>query len=310
MQEFDIIRRYFALHKHGRDDVVLGSGDDCALLKPPINQHLASTVDALVAGVHFSAAASPESIGHKAMAVSLSDLAAMGAEPAWVVATLHLPSIDADWLERFAAGVFALLDQHQVALVGGDLVQGPLAVTTQMTGFVPPGKALLRSGAQVGDAIAVSGTVGDAGLALLLTQSHRPVDAFLQDRLDKPTPRVDIGLALRDLATSAIDVSDGLVADLGHLLASDTLGAEIHLDALPLSEAFRRSLPKTQSEVMALSAGDDYELCCTVSPVQVSAVKALGMTVIGTVTSEPGIRCVDAQGQLINGLESGYQHFS
>lgn len=309
MSEFDFIKRYFAKQSIWRDDVILGSGDDCAVLQPPANQQLVTTIDALVAGVHFPHTTSPQDIGYKSIAVSLSDIAAMGAQPAWVVATLAMPTADETWVSAFADGFFELLNQHGVALVGGDLVQGPLAISTQLTGFVAPNQALLRRGAKPGDLLMVTGTLGDAGLALHQLQQHQPVCETLLHRLNRPTPRLDIGAALVGIASSAIDLSDGLLADCQHLLSTDDLGAEIDCARLPLSEAYRQCVPEELAVSLALSAGDDYELCFTIPPSQLTYCQQLGATQIGEIVRQPGVRCYQGE-RLFEVKSHGYQHFS
>lgn len=317
--EFDIIRRYFEAHSPQRADVALGIGDDAALLVPPAGQHLAVSVDTLVAGVHFPLETDPAAIGHKSLAVNLSDLAAMGAEPAWATLALTLPTADEAWLAGFCAGFFALAREHGVALVGGDTTHGPLSITVQVMGFVPPGQALTRAGARPGDGIYVTGTVGDAGAGLRVAQSKLNLPALIGDqlktRLDRPTPRVAAGLALRGLASTAIDISDGLAADLGHILEASGVGAELELARLPLSEALR-NCGIQEPWRLAASAGDDYELCFTLPRGKegeaLAQLVALGcpVTRVGTVTAEPGLRCVNAAGQAVTLVATGYDHFA
>lgn len=261
--EFDIIRHYFARHGTSRDDVLVGIGDDAALLQAPAGRVLAVCMDTLVAGVHFSQETSAAAIGHKALAVNLSDLAAMGAEPAWATLALTVPENDPVWLAALSDAFFTLADRYAVQLVGGDTTRGPLTVTVQAHGFVPPEKALRRQGARPGERIYVTGTLGDAGLALRMNE---PDHNWLRKRLDFPEPRIEAGLVLRDYASAAIDISDGLLADLGHLLESDRLGASLWIDALPRSEAFLAAMqvldPGRQGQFheLPLGAGDDYEL--------------------------------------------------
>ena len=238
LSEFDIIRYFFDRPQaaDGRSDVLLGIGDDAAVVTVPDDHDLVLCMDTLVAGVHFPEDTSPGAIGHKALAVNLSDLAAMGAEPAWFTLSVTLPHADADWLAAFAQGMFRLADHYRVQLVGGDVTRGPLSVTVQAHGLVPRGRALRRSGAAVGDRIYVTGTLGDAGLALHQGAEQAPA---LRQRLDYPSPRVEAGLALRGLASAAIDISDGLLADLGHLLEDGRQGAMLEVDDLPRSAGFR-----------------------------------------------------------------------
>jgi thiamine-monophosphate kinase len=314
--EFDLIDRWFKPSAR-RADVELGIGDDAALLRVPDGQRLVVTVDTLVAGVHFPLETDAFSVGHKALAVNLSDLAAMGADPAWVTLALTLPQADEDWLGGFARGFLELAESNGVSLVGGDTTRGPLSVTVQAMGFVPAGFALRRDGAKPGDAICVTGTLGDAGLGLAWVQGRRTLDEGigweLAARLDRPTPRVGAGLALRGIAAAAIDVSDGLAADLGHVLQASGVGASIDVDSLPLSEALRA---QPDARELALSSGDDYELLFTAAPEHeqeaLARVQAQGLrcTVIGRVEAEAGLRLVDAEGHpYAPPASSGYDHF-
>jgi len=317
--EFDIIRHYFAGHRSSRDDVMVGIGDDAALLQVPPGRVLAVCMDTLVAGVHFPLETTAAGIGHKALAVNLSDLAAMGAEPAWATLALTVPDNDATWLASFSDAFFALADRYAVQLVGGDTTRGPLAVTVQAHGFVTPGKALRRQGARPGERIYVTGTLGDAGLALRMTD---PGDSWLRTRLDFPEPRIEAGLVLRDYASAAIDISDGLLADLGHLLEGDRLGASLRIDALPRSEAFLEAMQVLDPDrrgvyyELPLSAGDDYELCFTVAEKYCGEMEARlagipgGCRWIGVVEAAPGIRCYRDDGSPYRPSVIGYQHFS
>jgi thiamine-monophosphate kinase len=317
--EFEIIQRYFTRQPPGREDVIAGVGDDAALLRVPAGMELAVCIDTLVAGVHFPEHTAAAAIGHKALAVNLSDLAAMGAEPAWATLSLALPASEPDWLADFARGFFTLADHHRVQLVGGDTTRGPLVITVQAHGFVPAGTALRRQGAQPGDRIYVTGTLGDAGLAL---QLQGRADSALQSRLDYPQPRLEAGQLLRGLASAAIDISDGLLADLGHLLEADGLGAVIEVDALPRSQAFLAAAgaagagqPSPFYE-LPLSAGDDYELCFTVPAQHCMAVEqrlaalSCGCQAIGMIEAAPGIRCRRANAARYLPAASGYQHFA
>lgn len=266
VDEFGLIAHYFSGRGASRPDVQLGIGDDCALLQPHPGSLLAVTTDTLIAGVHFPPDDPPHAIGHKAVAVNLSDLAAMGADPAWISLAISLPSAQPEWLQRFAQGVDEICRYHDVALVGGDTTRGPLAITITAQGWVPEGKALKRSGARPGDGIYVSGTLGEAAAGLALVQQRLELakaerEPLLQ-RLRYPTPRVALGRELRGLATAAIDISDGLVADLGHILRASAVDAEIHLELLP---AVTLADPQ-QALDWALAGGDDYELCFTVPP--------------------------------------------
>ncbi|MFO1423380.1 MAG: thiamine-phosphate kinase [Candidatus Competibacteraceae bacterium] len=318
--EFSLIDRYFAAHGPRRPDVALGIGDDCALLIPPADQQLVVTMDTLVSGVHFFAHVDPEGLGHKALAVNLSDLAAMGATPAWATLALTLPKADEDWLERFCRGLFALADRYGVQLVGGDTTHGPTTVITiQAHGWVPPGLALRRDGARPGDGIYVTGTPGDAGLALAAAYGRAAVVpegwAYIQQRLERPEPRLAEGVALRGVASAAIDISDGLAQDLGHILERSGVGARLEVDRLPLSLALRASLDPDAALVTALASGDDYELCFTVPPERIAWLENVTAgwecrcTRIGVVTAEPGLRLVRADGSAFHLERLGYDHF-
>ena len=318
--EFSLIDRYFAAHGLRRPDVALGIGDDCALLIPPVDQQLVVTMDTLVADVHFFAAADPEGLGHKALAVNLSDLAAMGAVPAWATLALTLPRADEDWLDRFCRGLFALADRYGVQLVGGDTTHGPTTVITlQAHGFIPPGLALRRDGAKPGDGIYVTGTPGDAGLAVAAAFGKVTVAPEYRDdvrqRLERPEPRITQGLTLRGVASAAIDVSDGLAQDLGHILERSRVGARLEVDRLPLSPALIASLDRDAAIVTALASGDDYELCFTVPPERAAQLEATAAgwecrcTGIGVITDEPGLQLVRADGSPFPLERLGYDHF-
>jgi thiamine-monophosphate kinase len=328
MTEFDVIAHYFSQTFPKRTDVILGIGDDAALCTVPKGMQLAVSMDTLVEGVHFPSTTSPEDIGYKALAVNLSDMAAMGATPAWMTLALTCPKVNETWLKRFSQGLLELAQAAQVSLIGGDMTQGPLTITIQITGFVPTGQALQRRGAQPGDGIYVTGTLGDAGFGLALIQEKISLNPkggeespcgdmgaaskFVKYRLNRPTPRLKIGKALRGIASSAIDISDGLVADLGHILTASDVGATLQLENLPLSKVLHDYLSPEQAKHFALSAGDDYELCFTVPPNQEKALQdALETntyTRIGTIEKENGLRCLDEKRQIFV-PKKGYQHF-
>jgi len=317
LNEFELIRTFFMRQPVSRADVAAGIGDDAALLRPPAGQLLAVTSDLLVSGVHFLPDIEPRSLGHKALAVNLSDLAAMGAEPAWFLLNLMLPEADAQWLERFCGGMFDLARAYNVQLVGGDTSCGPLAIGIEAHGFVPESAALRRSGAKTGDRIYVTGTLGDAAVALRhrLGKQRLSEDDFtaVVERLDRPIPRVREGMALRGLARSAIDISDGLVADLGHILELSHVGARIFLDKIPVSPVCRAHIKKFGWEV-ALAIGDDYELCFTVPPQNIGALEQLqfacGLHCIGEIEPEPGLRIVDESGGPYRPTFTGHDHFA
>jgi thiamine-monophosphate kinase len=314
ISEFDIIERYFMRRGTARDDIVLGIGDDAALLQPPTARLLVSAVDTLVSGRHFPDNATAFDIGYKSLAVNLSDLAAMGAEPAWATLALTLPDIDTAWLQAFADGFFSLADQHRLALVGGDTTRGPLSVSVQVQGFVEPSRVLRRDAAEAGQAIYVSGTPGDAAFALQSLLRGDAVDPGLLKRLHQPTPRLALGRALGGVAAAAIDVSDGLLADLGHILEASGCGATLWPDRLPQSDALR-SLAGAAALECQLNGGDDYELCFTVSPQQQAGLaRVLGdlpvaVTEIGVVTAAPGIVCQPDNGVAYTPAVHGYDHF-
>lgn len=318
MNEFEIIREYFARQPVRRADVVLGIGDDAAVLAVPAGRQLVVSTDLLVSGVHFPAATEPRAVGHKALAVNLSDLAAMGAEPAWFTLNISLPAPDADWLQDFCRGLFELARRHAVALIGGDTTRGPLTIGVQIMGFVEPGRALTRAGARPGDGIYVTGTLGDAALGLKLLQREidLPEDyhAAVIARLNRPTPRVEAGRQLAGLASACIDVSDGLLADLGHITDASGVGARIELASLPLSLAYDPAFGQIGWEA-ALAGGDDYELCFTVSPEREAALRraaarfGVACTRIGAIESEPGLRILDPQGAAYVPKLTGFDHF-
>ena len=311
--EFDLIARIRA-RVATRADVVLGIGDDAALLAPPPGRQLVVTADTLNDGVHVPRGTSPADVGWKALAVNLSDLASMGAEPAWCTLSLSLPQSDPAWIEGFLDGFLDLAGQHDIALVGGDTTRGPLSIAVTAMGLVEPGRALRRDGARVGDEVWVTGTLGDAagGLALL---DREPVPA-LRARLDRPTPRVAAGRALAGIATACVDVSDGLLADLGHVCARSHVAARIDVDALPASAALMEVIGEADRIALQASGGDDYELCFT-APADagadigaVSAQLGLRITRIGRIVAGEGVHPVDAKSQPWSSPRRGYDHFA
>ena len=333
MGEFDLIRRYFARPTHlaAQASVVVGIGDDCAILQPTPGMQLAVSSDMLVEGRHFLSTVNPAHLGHKALAVNLSDLAACGARPLGFTLALSLPHADEAWLAGFAQGLFALADAHGCALVGGDTTRGPLNICITVFGEVPPGQALLRSGAKVGDALWVSGTLGDARLALEVFRGTVPLamgfsaEAFAaaRARLEQPTPRVALGQALRGIATSAIDLSDGLLGDLGHVLKASQVGARIDTSiALKLIAKYPDNrLPEAtfyakNNLKWVLAGGDDYELAFTAPAERHKAVLAAAaqsatpVTCIGKIEAETGVRLVDAEGRLLPNSFASFDHFA
>jgi thiamine-monophosphate kinase len=314
LSEFDVIKQFFTGLTDARDDVVAGIGDDCALLDVPPGRHLAVSVDTLVAGRHFLADADPESVGHKALAVNLSDLAAAGAEPAWATLALTLPAVDTDWLRGFSRGFAALAGRHGVALVGGDTTGGPLSITVTVHGFVAVDRVLTRGGARPGDRVCVSGTVGDAALALARRLRGEAVPAELAVRLDRPLPRVALGRLLGGTASAAIDVSDGLLADLGHVCARSGVGARVERDRIPLSPALA-TYCRGGDWSPVLGGGDDYELLCCVPPEQLPALRVAcddageHLTEIGELVERPGIVLVTPDGDQPVDPGAGFDHF-
>ncbi len=325
MGEFDLIERYFKRAAKASPNVALGIGDDCALLAPTVGMQLAISSDMLVEGRHFLSTVSPEALGHKALAVNLSDLAACGAKPVGFTLALALPRVDEAWLARFSHGLLSLADEHSCSLIGGDTTAGPLNICITVFGHVPSGQALLRSGAQAGDDIYVSGLPGQARLALEAfrgTKSLHEADfALTRARMERPTPRVALGLALRNIASSAIDVSDGLLGDLSHVLKASGLGAEIDLFAINLIATNPDYLPARSIicskllRQMVLSGGDDYELVFTAPVARREAVAAAAsasqtrVTRIGMVQSEPGLRLREANGALVASDYESFDHF-
>jgi thiamine-monophosphate kinase len=328
MGEFELIERYFTRPTR---KAVLGIGDDCALLQPAPGMHLAISTDMLVAGRHFFVDVDPRTLGHKALAVNLSDLAACGARPLAFTLALALPAATAQWLEPFSQGLLALADAHDCELIGGDTTQGPLNICITVFGEVPAGAALLRSGARAGDDLYVSGTLGDARVALEALQGTHalPPEVLAQARLrlEQPTPRVALGLALRGVASAAADVSDGLLGDLGHILEKSGVGATVHTQctinliaacAYPAgaSGIFDWYLDEKRALQCVLAGGDDYELVFTAPPshrdaVQVAAqASGTAVTRIGQIDRAPGLRLVDAQGAAVANTFTSFDHFA
>ena len=319
LSEFALIERYFRSCGAQRADVTLGVGDDAALLRVPEGAELVAAIDTLVAGVHFPHDSLPDSIGHRALAVNLSDLAAMGARPAWALLALTLPQVDEAWLGEFAAGLADLARAHKVALVGGDTTRGPLCITLQLLGHVPPGGALTRAGGRPGDVLFVSGTCGDAAAGLAIEQGQldgtAESRAYLRERFLFPTPRVALGERLRGLASACIDVSDGLLADAGKLAAASHAGAELAWTDVPLSDSLRAVLGEERARELALSGGDDYELCFAVPPQNIAPLttqlppQEWRYTRIGVLRPAPGAVVV-RDGTVMEFSHSGYEHFA
>jgi thiamine-monophosphate kinase len=317
MGEFDLIDRYF---KRPVARNVLGVGDDCALLAPAPGMQLAVSSDMLVEGRHFLCTVDPFKLGHKALAVNLSDLAACGAAPLAFTLALSMPQADEAWLEPFSRGLLALANAHDCELVGGDTTRGPLNICITAFGEVPPGLALLRSGARAGDDIHVSGTLGDARLALEVFRGTLSVPAGIfeaaRSRMEQPTPRVALGRALRGIATSAIDISDGLLGDLGHILRQSAVGARLDTSLAVGLMAAHGVLDEAHRLEYVLAGGDDYELVFTAPPARREAVQAAAreagtpVTRIGQIEPEPGLRLVDAEGRSVQARYGSFDHFA
>jgi len=314
--EFELIARYFARPAR---NAVLGVGDDCALMRAATGMELAVSTDMLVAGTHFFPNADPRRLGHKTLAVNLSDLAAMGATPRWALLSLALPSVDAAWLRAFSAGLFALARKHDVSLVGGDTTCGPLNLCVTVIGEVPRGRALRRDAAKAGDDVWVSGNLGDAALAVAARKKRVRLASIASARclraLELPQPRIALGTALRGLAHAAIDISDGLVADLGHICERSHLGADIEIDCVPRSAVLGQLADQRLARQALLAGGDDYELCFT-APARhrtriaaLSARSRLQLTRIGRMRRGRGVRVVGTDGKRVSLDIHGYDHF-
>lgn len=309
LSEFSLIQRFFTKQRIKNPSTRLGIGDDCALLSIPDGYELAVTADTMVANVHFFAGTDPELLGHKLLAVNLSDLAAMGAKPMSVTLALTLPNVDENWLTAFAKGFLNLAERYSVDLIGGDTTSGPLTLTVQAMGFIPKGRALMRSAARPGDFIYMTGCLGDAGLGLKIKHGYVCADSEAAlTRFNRPEPQIEAGQALIGIANACIDLSDGLAGDLGHILEQSRVGACIDWESLPLSNAVRSYIDDTGDWRMPLTAGDDYELCFTVSPEQADKL-TVAATKIGVIQSQPGLR-LNKAGQ-VQALEvKGFEHFS
>lgn len=318
MSEFDLINRFFKPEAVHRNDVKLGIGDDCAILDVPRGKQLCVSTDTLISGVHFPETTSAHDIGHKALAVNLSDLAAMGAEPAWVSLALTLPEHNPVWLQDFIDGFNGLATQYNVSLIGGDTTRGHLTITVQVFGLIEEGQAMRRDRAQANQLIYVTGTLGDAGLGLkqIMGQINNSSLNYCIQRLNRPIPRIDIARKLIQFSDCAIDISDGLMADLGHILERSQCGAELQLQNIPLSDEVRHYYGKQIDWTQILSAGDDYELCFTcdknnAAPLQTLARdQGIDITCIGRITTGSGIICVDDNGGILDIKNTGYNHFN
>ncbi len=318
--EFELIDRYFKTLPGYGQGVDLGIGDDCALLTVPAGQQLAVSIDTLVEGTHFLPGIAADQLAHRALASAVSDLAAMGAKPAWLTLALTLPEADEAWLRLFSQGLGAALQRYGLSLVGGDTTRGHRTLSLQVHGWLPQGQALTRRGAKPGDGIWVSGTLGDAmaGLDQLqhaLQSERQSPDPYLLQRFYQPRARIALGQALRGIASAALDISDGLLADLGHLLKADNLGAMIELDQLPYSTAMLAQYDAARAQHWALTGGEDFELCFTVPAAKEAALAAalcdldVGCQRIGRVRAEPGLVGRTQAGGSVALQPSGYQHF-
>jgi thiamine-monophosphate kinase len=315
--EFKLIKKYFNGTFNKVPGVICGIGDDAAVVSVPRGVQLVISMDTLVSGVHFPEKTTPQDTGYKALAVNLSDMAAMGAEPRWITLSLTMPENDESWLEKFMEGFGELAQQYTLGLIGGDLSRGPLSITVQIHGFIPAGKSIYRSGAQTGDLIYVSGTLGDAGLALGLLEKEKlsanKYCKYLLQRLNRPVPRISLGLALRGIATSAIDISDGILADLEHIITASNKGAIVRIKQLPMSAALQEN--KTYNLIdIVLTSGDDYELCFTVSPEHKTEIENIlsidcQLSCIGYITDQAGIQLLKEDGKPYHTSARAYTHF-
>jgi len=309
VSEFGLIKRFFATYPLTHRLNKLGIGDDCALVNIPEGYELAVTTDTMVEGVHFFPGADPETLGHKLLAVNLSDLASMGAEPFAVTLALTLPCVDENWLQSFSRGFMQLAQRHSVDLIGGDTTSGPLTMTVQALGLVFKEQALLRSNAQIGDLIYVTGTLGKGGLGLKIKQGYQceQSDEALK-HFNKPEPRVQEGLNLRLVANACIDLSDGMASDLGHILANSHVGACLQWENIPLAKSVQAYIKDTGDWQMPLTSGDDYELCFTIAPQNQSQLE-FECTCIGVIEAETGLR-IQRAGKIETIKAKGFEHFS
>jgi len=317
--EFELIKKYFQNLTDEDPSVKYGIGDDAAIIKVPEDMDLVLSMDTLLEGTHFPAEATPSDIGHKVLAVNLSDMAAMGAIPKWVLLSISLPENDEAWLKEFASGFLELARQHSVSLIGGDMSRGPLSITLQIQGLVPTDTALKRDGAEIGDLIYVAGALGDAGVGLDIIKGKLSLESkyetYFVNCLNRPEIYIDAGIRLRDIASSAIDISDGLMADLGHILDASHIGAEIEAKKIPLSEAMQQCIDEKTAWNYALTSGDDYKLCFTASAAHhdriINTFNELNIPVscIGEIKGETGLRLKIPEGTCFEPSGSSYRHF-
>lgn len=321
LSEFTLIQNYFVRDQNQTSDprIALGIGDDCALLQPTSGSQLAISSDMLVSGRHFFPDVDPYTLGHKCLAVNLSDLAAMGAHPLAFTLAIALPDADPNWLAAFSQGMFALADQHRCHLIGGDTTKGPLTISITIFGEIPPNAALRRDAAKPGDDIWISGSLGDARLALAAYRNELSLapaqHAQAAQRMHLPTPRIALGMALRGIAHAALDISDGLSGDLGHILSASKVGAHLNIDALPTGEVLQTQSLARRRE-FCFNGGDDYELCFTAPLEQRDAVIAAGIasqtpvTRVGKIDAAPGLRLFDAEGNSVELERHSFDHFT
>jgi len=317
--EFELIKKYFQHLTDEDPSVKCGIGDDAAIIKMPQGMDVVLSMDTLLEDTHFPAGTDPFDIGYKVLAVNLSDMAAMGAVPKWALLSISLPENDEAWLKEFASGFHHLAKQHSITLIGGDMSRGPLSVTLQIQGLVPAGTALKRDGAQKGDLIYVTGSLGDAGVGLDIFQGKLSIgnehEAFFLNSLNRPEVSVEAGLRLREIASSAIDISDGLIADLGHIADASHVGAEIEVKKIPLSEAMQQCIDETTAWDYALTSGDDYKLCFTASAVQheqiINTFREINIPVscIGKINEETGLQLKIPEGTCFEPSGKSYEHF-
>lgn len=319
LSEFELINKYFKNLTENDPSVQCGIGDDAAIIRIPDDMEVLFSIDTLLEGSHFPVGIEPSNIAYKALAVNLSDIAAMGAEPKWVLLSISIPENDEAWLKKFVVGFSELAKQHSISLVGGDMSRGPLSITVQIQGLAPIGTALRRDGAQQNDLIYVTGTLGDAGVGLDIMKEklsfEEKYERFFLNFLNRPEISIDAGLQLRNIANSAIDISDGLIADLGHILRASHVGAEIEMDKIPLSEAMQKCIDKITAWNYALTSGDDYKLCFTASEEKhdliIDIFKKINVPVkyIGKITEKCKLYFKDSEGNYFEPSGNAFQHF-
>ena len=315
LSEFDIIKQYFKNNRQNHPSVIAGIGDDAAIVKIPEGYQLAISADTLVSGIHFPVSTNPYDIGYKALAVNISDMAAMGAKPLYVTLSITLESNDPEWISSFSKGFFALADKYSINLIGGDITRGALSISVQIMGILPDGQAMMRSGARPGDSIFVTGELGMAAYALFSTnKACNETDQSCLNRLNRPQPRLEVGMAVRNISTACIDISDGLNADLFHLLSASSVGAEVKFNSVPICNVLNKLSPELLIK-LGINSGDDYELCFTVSEqheaelINISKKLPVKLTKIGKVTESEGLTWLGNDGKTIEIPDKGYRHF-